>query len=153
MPTLLRKGAGHRPDRVFGPNTSVLVGPATAHRPSEPIRSLAGRLFRAEIGAWALPADAATSLTVEVVPSDPERLPRLVACGNGRPCAAVKILSPTDRGRDRPCGRPPAQIPACAANALGSCLGSWRRTARLGRDASRGRVVAIGSPGGSSASS
>jgi putative transposase len=23
-------------------------------------------------------------------------------------------------GRDRPCGRPPAQIPACAANALGS---------------------------------
>ncbi len=28
------------------------------------------------------------------------------------------------RGRDRPCGRPPAQIPACATNALGSCLGS-----------------------------
>ena len=27
------------------------------------------------------------------------------------------------RGRDRPCRRPPAQIPACAANALGSCLG------------------------------
>jgi hypothetical protein len=27
------------------------------------------------------------------------------------------------RGRDRPCGRPPAQIPACATNALGSCLG------------------------------
>ncbi len=24
------------------------------------------------------------------------------------------------RGRDRPCGRPPAQIPACAASALGS---------------------------------
>ena len=24
------------------------------------------------------------------------------------------------RGRDRPCGRPPAQIPTCAANALGS---------------------------------
>jgi putative transposase len=24
------------------------------------------------------------------------------------------------RGRDRPCGRPPARIPACAANALGS---------------------------------
>ena len=59
----------------------------------------------------------------------------------------------TDRGRDRPCGRPPAQIPACAANALGSCLGWWRRTARLGRGVSRGRVVAIGSRGGSSASS
>ena len=29
----------------------------------------------------------------------------------------------TDRGRDRRCWRPPVQIPACAANALGSCLG------------------------------
>jgi hypothetical protein len=28
-----------------------------------------------------------------------------------------------DRGRDRRCWRPPAQIPACASNALGSCLG------------------------------
>jgi hypothetical protein len=26
------------------------------------------------------------------------------------------------RGRDRPCGRPPAQIPACGTTALGSCL-------------------------------
>ena len=26
-------------------------------------------------------------------------------------------------GRDRPCGRPPAQIPACGTTALGSCLG------------------------------
>jgi hypothetical protein len=25
-------------------------------------------------------------------------------------------------GRDPPCGRPPAQIPACTASALGSCL-------------------------------
>jgi len=33
------------------------------------------------------------------------------------------------RGGDRPCGRPPAQIPAGAANALGSCLGWWRRIA------------------------
>ncbi len=35
-----------------------------------------------------------------------------------------------NRGRDRPFGRPPAQIPACAANALGSCLGCGRRSAR-----------------------
>ena len=27
------------------------------------------------------------------------------------------------RGRDRPCGRPPAQIPACGITALGSYLG------------------------------
>jgi hypothetical protein len=31
------------------------------------------------------------------------------------------------RGRDRPCGRPPAQIPACGTTALGSCLGYERR--------------------------
>src|SRR6266702_888602 len=29
----------------------------------------------------------------------------------------------TSRGRDRPCGRPPAQIPACGITALGSYLG------------------------------
>src|SRR5680860_854229 len=58
-----------------------------------------------------------------------------------------------DRGRDRPCGRPPAQIPACTASALGSCLGFERRSARWGRDASRGPVVAIGWRGGSSWSS
>src|SRR5271165_489788 len=28
---------------------------------------------------------------------------------------------PENRGRDRPCGRPPAQIPACGITALGSC--------------------------------
>jgi hypothetical protein len=32
------------------------------------------------------------------------------------------------RGRDRPCGRPPAQIPACGITALGSCLGSDANT-------------------------
>ncbi len=32
-------------------------------------------------------------------------------------------LKGMDRGRDRPLGRPPAQIPACGTTALGSCLG------------------------------
>ncbi len=32
----------------------------------------------------------------------------------------LRIFVDHYRGRDRPCGRPPAQIPACAANALGS---------------------------------
>ena len=36
---------------------------------------------------------------------------------------AGRYVGPQDRGRDRPLGRPPAQIPACASNALGSCLG------------------------------
>jgi putative transposase len=32
----------------------------------------------------------------------------------------LRVYARHYRGRDRPCGRPPAQIPACAANALGS---------------------------------
>jgi hypothetical protein len=47
-----------------------------------------------------------------------------------------------DRGRDRSCERPPAQIPACGITALGSCLGFWRRIARRERGAARGRVAA-----------
>ena len=46
------------------------------------------------------------------------------------------------RGRDRPCGRPPAQIPACATNALGSCLGSERENAQF-RATSRTRSSAL----------
>ena len=42
-------------------------------------------------------------------------------------CAQQTITVPPDgqpgRGRDRPCGRPPAQIPACGITALGSYLG------------------------------
>ncbi len=46
--------------------------------------------------------------------------------GRDRPCGRPPAQIPACaanalyRGRDRPCGRPPAQIPACAANALGS---------------------------------
>ncbi len=54
------------------------------------------------------------------------------------------------RGRDRPCGRPPAQIPACGTTALGSCLRFWQRSARPGRDVSRGLAGATCSPDGSS---
>ena len=35
-----------------------------------------------------------------------------------------RVIAPDQsRGRDRPCGRPPAQIPACGITALGSYLG------------------------------
>ncbi|WP_198541164.1 DUF4158 domain-containing protein, partial [Parafrankia soli] len=44
----------------------------------------------------------------------------------------------SSRGRDRPCGRPPAQIPACGTTALGSCLRFWLRSVSPGRDASLG---------------
>jgi Transposase IS116/IS110/IS902 family len=60
------------------------------------------------------------------------------------------------RGRDGPSllrlGPPPAQIPAGAANALGSCLGFWRRSGRWARGAGCGHVVAIARQGGTSAS-
>ena len=48
------------------------------------------------------------------------------------------------RGRDDHCWPPPAQIPACASNALGSCLGFWRQSAREAMDAGSGLGVAIG---------
>jgi hypothetical protein len=49
------------------------------------------------------------------------------------------------RGRDRPFGRPPAQIPACGTTALGSWLGS---NAWLGQSpARRTRSSALGVPG------
>ena len=41
-------------------------------------------------------------------------------------------------GRDRPYGRPPAQIPASGTTALGSCLRSWRRSGPQGRGARAG---------------
>ena len=49
------------------------------------------------------------------------------------PANAARLMAAADevrhgrnllsRGRDRPCGRPPAQIPACGTTALGSYLG------------------------------
>ena len=48
------------------------------------------------------------------------------------------------RGRDRPHGRPPAQIPACGTTALGSCLRSERRSAAQSRDAAHGQVATTG---------
>jgi hypothetical protein len=38
-------------------------------------------------------------------------------------CHLPPGTSKWSRGRDRPCGRPPAQIPACGTTALGSYLG------------------------------
>jgi hypothetical protein len=49
----------------------------------------------------------------------------------------------SSRGRNRPYGRSPAQIPACGTTALGSCLRFWLPSARSGRGASHGLVGAI----------
>ena len=71
--------------------------------------------------------------TLTGVPGDfiyiPAGVPHLVLNGSDTEPAVG------GRGRDslRPCGLgpPPAQIPACAANALGSSLGFERRSGRL----------------------
>ena len=71
-------------------------------------------------------------------------------------CTQQTLTVPPDilgRGRDRPCGRPPAQIPACGGPHWAPTLGEWRRSAPRERDASRGRVAATGSRSGASASS
>src|ERR1039458_1136458 len=52
-------------------------------------------------------------------------------------------VEPADCGRDRPFGRPPAQIPACGIPALGSCLRCERRIALRDKGARCGQVVAI----------
>jgi putative transposase len=49
-----------------------------------------------------------------------ECLDRLLILGLRHLERVVRVYAEHYRGRDRPCGRPPAQIPACAANALGS---------------------------------
>ena len=65
-----------------------------------------------------------------------------IAWPEGRPGHVRYSANP---GRDRPCGRPPGQIPACGISAPGSCLGSWRRSARWGRDARCGQGAATSS--------
>jgi putative transposase len=49
-----------------------------------------------------------------------ECLDWLLLVGRGHLEQVLRVCVQHYRGRDRPCGRPPAQIPACAANALGS---------------------------------
>jgi putative transposase len=49
-----------------------------------------------------------------------ECLDWLLIGGRGHLEQVLHVYVQHYRGRDRPCGRPPAQIPACAANALGS---------------------------------
>src|SRR6266540_3089866 len=47
-------------------------------------------------------------------------LDRILILGRRHLAHVLRVYRRHYRGRDRPCGRPPAQIPACAANALGS---------------------------------
>ena len=53
-------------------------------------------------------------------------------------------------GRDRNAGRPAplAQIPACATNALGSCLGFWRQSVEPGNPVPGGSEARIAATAG-----
>ena len=64
--------------------------------------------------------------------SHPSDSGRLGVSGDCRPGSSRHLLGlrpPGNRGRDAGYPAPPAQIRACATNALGSCLGSWRQSA------------------------
>ena len=77
------------------PPGDILAGSGYAHR---------------DAGAWAIPLHRAGAQPVQDLhphDRDPKGVP-------------ADVLG---RGRDRPCGRPPAQIPACGTTALGSYLG------------------------------
>jgi len=87
------------------------------------------RTWKTELAAFA----AETGLTISV-------------------CHLPPGTSKWSRGRDRPHGRPPAQIPACGTTALGSCLGSERRSAPRDRDAGCGQEEATEREGVPSAS-
>ena len=52
--------------------------------------------------------------------------------GNTLDHGVTSALAENRRGRDRPYGRPPAQIPACGITALGSCLGCVAAKRSLG---------------------
>ena len=58
--------------------------------------------------------------------------------GRTLPASPGYLLSgmnaPEGRGRDEDFSPPPAQIPACAANAPGSSLGFWRRSGDMAKD-------------------
>jgi hypothetical protein len=63
-------------------------------------------------------ANAFAERWVRTVRSD--CLDRILILGRRHLECVLRVYAKHYRGRDRPCGRPPAQIPACAANALGS---------------------------------
>ena len=132
------------------PSHPVRTPPATASTPAAPLLALTfwyafhTRAFGISNG---LPADLVSlirflPLLVDRRPT-PNNTPPLL-----RPHYRDLTANP---GRDRPYGRPPGQIPACGISAPGSCLGSWRRSARWGRDARCGQGAATSSRSGYSA--
>jgi hypothetical protein len=66
---------------------------------------------------------------VELIVQRAQAYEELIARDRALPVKADDLIKVRiDRGRDEDCSSPPAQIPACAANAPGSSLGSWRRS-------------------------
>ena len=120
----------------FLPGTEGYGGYASGESYMWPYYSLGGGLGMGGLGVGGLGVGNATqAVTRDTVP-DGE-----ISVRRGEPVHALDgdvgrvqgvVVDPQDhrvthdRGRDRPCGRPPAQIPACGTTALGSCLGYER---------------------------
>ncbi len=87
-----------------------------SHAFDEVFRSEGMRVIRTPIQAPN--ANAYAERWVRTVRAD--CLDRILILGRRHLEQVLRVYRGHYRGRDRPCGRPPAQIPACAANALGS---------------------------------
>jgi hypothetical protein len=84
-------------------------------------------------GALSLSRGRRCSLAIGLSVAVACRFPTASPCHPGTAFPTRNVC--VGRGRDRPYGRPPAQIPACGTTAPGSCLRFWQRSAPPGRDA------------------
>jgi hypothetical protein len=85
-------------------------------------------------GSWAsaaVVAGAVPSRAESLVGSSCEEFQRAKLVGSPSESGQIVDRCTFYRGRDEDCSPPPAQIPACAANAPGSSLGFWRRSGDL----------------------
>ena len=77
------------------------------------------------LGLYAMPFLLAANAQADVVTDWNERASEIAVAHQAGPWGQ-------DRGRDARCRTPPAQIPACATNALGSYLGCLTAKRSLG---------------------
>jgi transposase len=127
-----------------GPWVQALVAAGYRVYPINPMSVARYRERHSTSGAKSDPGDA--HVLAEIVRLDHAHH-RPVA-GDSAQAEAMKLTklvarTHQSRGRDRCCQRPPARIPACGTTALGSCLRSWRQSARSDTDASPGLGAAI----------
>jgi hypothetical protein len=109
-----------------------------AEEGAEPLGAAWWRSFQAGAPGYGFVDEATPEISVAVLPGH-RRSPPFAGDDAGLSPRTSAAQERFGRGRDGPSlhglGPPPAQIPACTASALGSWLGSGRRTAARARDA------------------